>query len=204
MKYNRKEIAIVGLSFTLSVFLTYLFIGLGFLKFVSFLQEIPFLNDIVYYAAIVFAAIIGLLNLRDYYRIKKGSLADMEMKLSNSLRQRINAAIRKNVKLRHYVLGALGMGFTISLLELACTGQVYLPTVLFIINTQGIQFRAILLLVAYNVAFIIPLIIIFIIFWKGASEKHISQWLTKHGANIKLAMGLLFIFLALFLYVFRF
>jgi cytochrome c biogenesis protein CcdA len=203
MKYSRRDIALVGISFTIAVFLTYLLIGLGFLKFVSFIQELPFLNDIIYYFAIAFAAIIGLLNLKDYYKIKKGSLTDMNLKLSKSMRQRINAVIRKNVKLRHYIIGAFGMGFAISLLELACTGQVYLPTVLFIINTQGIKIRAVLLLIAYNIAFIVPLIVIFALFWHGSTEKRISQWLQKHGAKIKLAMGLLFIFLAVFLYLFK-
>jgi len=200
MKYSKKDIAFVGLSFTLAVFLTYLAIGLGFLQFVSFLQNVSYINDIIYYIAIAFAAIVGLLNIWDYYKIKKGSLADINLKLSDSLRKRINAVIRNNVKLRHYIIGAFGMGFAVSLLELTCTGQVYLPTVLFIINTQGMEFKAVVLLVAYNLAFIIPLIIIFILFWQGSSEKRISQWLTRHGAKIKLAMGLLFLLLAAILF----
>ena len=203
MKYSRKDIALVGMSFTLSVFLTYLLIGLGLLNFVQFIQEVDYLYDAVYYSAILFALIVALLNFYDYYKIKKGSLNDMTLKLNKNLRERINAIIRKNVKVRHYVLGAFMMGFGISILELACTGQVYLPTVVFIINTQGIQFRATLLLIAYNVAFIVPLIIIFALFWHGSSEKTISQWLTNNAGKIKLSMGILFIFLALFLYLFR-
>ena len=202
MKYSRRDIALVGASFTLAVFFTYLLIGLGFLKFVSFLQDIPYLDDMISSSAIFFASLVGILNIRDYWKVKRGSMKDMDMKLSSGLRSRINAVIRKNVKLRHYVVGAFGMGCAISLLELACTGQVYLPTVLFIINTQGIEFRALILLVAYNLAFIIPLIVIFILFWTGSSEKHISKWLSENGARIKLAMGLLFIFLAVALYFF--
>lgn len=203
MKYSKKQIAIVGLSFTLAVFQTYLLIGLGFLKFLSFIHEMPFVNEIVYYFAIGLAAVIGLLNVMDYYKIKKGSLKDMTFKLNQGLRKKINEVIRKNVKLHHYIIGAFGMGVAISLLELTCTGQVYLPTVLFIINTQGIELRAVILLLVYNIAFIIPLIVIFILFWHGSTEKRITEWLEKHGAQVKLAMGLLFLGLAVFLYLFR-
>lgn len=203
MKYSKKDIALVGMSFTLSVFLTYLLIGLGLLKFVQFIQEVDYLYDAVYYSAILFALVVALLNFYDYYKIKKGSLGDMTLKLNKTLREKINAIIRKNVKVRHYIFGAFLMGFGISILELACTGQVYLPTVVFIINTQGIQFRATLLLIAYNIAFIVPLIIIFALFWHGSSEKIISRWLTNNAGKIKLSMGFLFIFLAIFLYLFR-
>lgn len=200
MKYRRKHIALVGLSFSLAVFLTYLAIGLGFLKFVESIQEIPYLTEIVYYLAISLLMIIGILNLKDYYNIKKGSLKDMNLKLNDSLRQRINSLIREKVKLKHYIIGAFGLGFAISILELACTGQVYLPTLLFIIQTQGFKLKAVLLLIAYNLAFIIPLLIIFTIFWRGSTEKSISQWLTQQGANIKLAIGVLFILLSVLLY----
>lgn len=203
MKYSKKDIALVGMSFTLSVFLTYLLIGLGLLNFIQFIQEVDYIYDAVYYSAIFFALIVALLNFYDYYKIRKGSLSDMTLKLNKSLRERINTIIRKNVKVRHYVFGAFLMGFGISILELACTGQVYLPTVVFIINTQGIQFRATLLLIAYNIAFIVPLIIIFALFWHGSSEKKISQWLTNNAGKIKLSMGVLFLFLAIFLYLFR-
>jgi cytochrome c biogenesis protein CcdA len=202
MKYSRKDIALVGISFTTAVFITYLFIGVGFLKFVTALQKIPYLENIIYYSAIIFTGVIGIMNIRDWYLIKNGSLKDMNLKLSNRLRHRINAVIRKNVKLRHYVIGAFGMGCAVSFLELACTGQVYLPTVLFIINTQGIHFRAVALLIAYNLAFILPLVVVFILFWKGNSEKHISKWLTENGAEIKLAMGLLFLLLSILLFIF--
>ena len=144
-----------------------------------------------------------MLNINDYYKIKNGSLKDMNLKLHHGLREKINAVIRNNIKLHHYIIGAFGMGFAISLLELACTGQVYLPTVLFIINTQGIKLRAFILLLIYNIAFIVPLIVIFTLFWHGSTEKRISGWLINNGAKIKLAMGLLFLSLAVFLYLFR-
>ena len=203
MKYGKKQIAMVGLSFTLAVFLTYLLIGLGVLKFLSIVQDTPYIAGIIYYSAVAMAAVVGLLNLIDYIRIRKGSVRDMGLKLHHGLRQRINAVIRNRVKLRHYVVGAFVMGVLVSVLELACTGQVYLPTVLFIINTEGVEFKAFILLTLYNLAFIVPLMVIFALFWHGSTEKRISEWLTNHAAKFKLAMGLLFLALAVFLYLIK-
>ncbi len=203
LKYGRREIIFVGLSFALSVFITYLLIGLGFLKFVDYLQSMPGLTKYVYYSGALIAGFVGIMNLIDYYKIKRGSLQDMNLKLNESIRMKINTVIRKNVKLQHYILGAALIGFAVSILELACTGQTYLPTVLFIVNTQGVSMKALLMLISYNVAFIVPLIIVFMLFFAGVTGKQLSAWLGRHAGNIKLATGIVFVVLAVLLLVLK-
>ena len=200
LEYGKKEIILVGLSFTLVVFATYLMIGLGFLKFVDYLQSIPDLARYVYYSGALIAGFAGIMNLIDYFRIKRGSLQDMNLKLNDGVRMKINTVIRKNIKLRHYILGAGLIGFFVSVLELACTGQTYLPTVLFIVNTQGVQIKAIMMLMFYNLAFIVPLIIVFMLFFTGVTDKQLSVWLKKHAGKIKLATGIIFISMAVLLF----
>ncbi len=199
LKYGKREIVLVGVSFTSSVFATYLLVGLGFLKFADFLQSLPYLTDAVYYTGIALAAIIGFLNIIDYIRIRRGSVRDMGLKLDDGIRMKINEAIRKNVRLRHYVIGAAAIGFSVSVLELACTGQAYLPTILFIVNTQGVTSKALGMLVSYNIAFIIPLIAVFMLFFAGVTDKKLSTWLGVHAGHIKLATGAIFILLAVIL-----
>jgi len=203
LKYGRKEIILIGLSFTLSVFIAYLLIGLGFLKFADYLQSLPFLKDIVYYSGAALASIIGVLNLIDYIRISRGTIRDMNLKLDDGLRRKINEVIRKNVKLGHYVIGAAAIGFSVSVLELACTGQTYLPTILFIVNTQGVSTKALSMLISYNVAFIAPLTVVFMLFFAGVTDKQLSSWLGRHAGRIKLATGIIFILLAVFLMVLK-
>ncbi|MCX6984510.1 MAG: hypothetical protein NT118_07135, partial [Lentisphaerae bacterium] len=200
LEYGKKEIILVGLSFTLVVFATYLMIGLGFLKFVDYLQSIPDLARYVYYSGALIAGFVGIMNLIDYFKIKRGSLHDMNLKLNDSVRMKINTVIRKNIKLRHYILGAGLIGFFVSVLELACTGQTYLPTVLFIVNTQGVQIKAIMMLISYNAAFIVPLIIVFMLFFIGVTDKQLSVWLKNHAGKIKLATGIIFISIAVLLF----
>lgn len=201
LKYGKKEIILIGLSFTLSVFITYLLIGLGFLKFVDYLQSIPNLNKYVYWSGAIIAGFVGIMNLIDYYKIKRGSLQDMNLKLNDSIRSKINMVVRENVKLRHYMLGAGVIGFLVSILELSCTGQTYLPTVLFIVNTQGVNIKALMMLTLYNLAFIVPLVIVFMLFFTGVNDRQLSVWLNKHAGKIKLATGIVFIAIAVLLLI---
>jgi cytochrome c biogenesis protein CcdA len=199
LEYGKKEIILVGLSFTLTVFLTYLLIGLGFLKFADYLKSLPNLARYVYYSGAIIAGFAGVMNLIDYYKIKRGSLQDMNLKLNDNIRMRINTVIRKNIKLQHYMLGAAMIGFLVSVLELACTGQTYLPTVLFIVNTQGVQLKALMMLIFYNVAFIVPLIIVFILFFAGVTDRQLSAWLKDNAGKIKLGTGIIFISISVLL-----
>jgi len=99
------------------------------------------------------------------------------------------------------VLGAAVIGFMVSVLELACTGQTYLPTVLFIVNTQGVQMKAFMMLIFYNAAFIVPLIIVFMLFFIGVTDRQLSVWLKNHAGKIKLATGVIFISMAVLLFL---
>ena len=59
-----------------------------------------------------------------------GNLDDMALKLPEPLRKRINAAVREGRKSTSYYLSAFITGLFISILELACTGQIYLPVII--------------------------------------------------------------------------
>jgi cytochrome c biogenesis protein CcdA len=196
LKYRRRDAMLVGAAFTAAVFATYLLIGLGFLAFAGYLQEQPHFRDVVRWLAVALAAVVGVLNLRDAWRIWRGSLADMDLKLGDGLRRRINEVIRHHVRLRHFVLGAMAIGVAVSVLELACTGQVYLPTILFMLSSGGAEGRAMALLAGYNVAFIAPLVAVFVLYGYGITDQALSRWLARHGAWIKLGTGALFLGLA--------
>jgi hypothetical protein len=47
----------------------------------------------------------------------------------------------------------------VSVLELACTGQVYLPTISFVVGIPEMRASAIAYLVMYNLVFILPLLV---------------------------------------------
>jgi len=87
----------------------------------------------------------------------------------------------------------------ISILELACTGQVYLPTIIFVSSLPELKLRAIFYLVLYNLLFILPLIVVFVLAYFGTTSKELTRFLQKHAAAVKLGLAVLFFVLAVWL-----
>jgi len=188
-----REVIIVGISFTLGVFIAYLVIGLGFYKVLDLLGNI--LNVVarwVYVFTALLCITLAVFSFKDVAKARKGKLEDMSLNLPEGLRKRINAVIRKGRGTNRYVISAFATGLVISLLELACTGQVYLPTIIFVSSMPELRLRAIFYLIIYNLLFILPLIVVFILAYFGTSSKDLTRFLQKHAAAVKIGLGILF------------
>ncbi|HZK41222.1 MAG TPA: hypothetical protein VFC91_06695 [Atribacterota bacterium] len=196
---NRKgrDILWVGGIFALSVFLTYFLIGTGALKMITSLSFLPLVRKIFVLVTAVLALILGVVSLYDYLQFKKkGTTKDAKLQLPAFLKNMIHSAIRKNVKLSNYILMAAVTGFIVSLLELACTGQIYLPTIMFISTIPDLKTNALFYLLFYNLMFVLPLVMVFAFTYWGTTS---AQWATltqKNFGKIKMAMTLLFFGLA--------
>jgi hypothetical protein len=87
----------------------------------------------------------------------------------------------------------------ISFLELACTGQIYLPTIIFVSSIPELRLQAISYLALYNLLFIMPLVVVFIMAYYGTTSKDLTRFLEKNAAAVKLSMVVLFLALAVWL-----
>ena len=196
---NRKgrEILWVGGIFTLSVFLTYFLIGTGALKMITTLSFLPLIRKIFILVTAALALILGVVSLYDYLQFKKkGTTKDAKLQLPSFLKNMIHSAIRKNVKLSNYILMAAVTGFIVSLLELACTGQIYLPTIMFISTIPDLKVNALFYLLFYNLMFVVPLILVFSFTYWGTTSAQWAALTQKNFGKIKMAMTLLFFGLA--------
>jgi cytochrome c biogenesis protein CcdA len=140
-----------------------------------------------------FAILVAVLSLRDWWRARQGRLEDMTLQLPNFLKKRIRSVIRENSKSSLYVFAAFGSGVVISVLELACTGQVYAP-IIYKINECSQD--ALTMLVIYNLAFVLPLIIIFGLAMGGMKSNALINFQKNHTSKIKLLTAILFFVLA--------
>ena len=196
---NRKgrEILWVGGMFTLSVFLTYFLIGTGALKMITSLSFLPLVRKIFVLVTAALALILGVVSLYDYLQFKrKRTTKDAKLQLPSFLKNLIHSTIRKNVRLSNYILMAAVTGFIVSLLELACTGQIYLPTIMFISTIPDLKANALFYLLFYNLMFVVPLVLVFSFTYWGTTS---AQWATltqKNFGKIKMAMTMLFFGLA--------
>jgi hypothetical protein len=88
-----------------------------------------------------------------------------------------------------------GLGVVISFLELACTAQVYLPTIIFVISVPELKARATLFLLLYNMLFVLPLVVVFVLAYYGTGAKQFSNFLQQRASTVKLGMSFLFLVL---------
>ncbi len=191
-----REILMVGGAFILAVFLTYLLIGLALNEVIGKIAEFQWARTGLNLIFALFAFLVMVLSFRDYARARRGELKDMTLQLPDALKNRIRGVIRTSARSSHFVIAAFVSGIVISLLELACTGQVYAPIIYAI--QQGSK-SAIALLISYNLAFILPLVVIFILAYGGLKSDALIRFQKKHTAGVKFAMGALFLILFLVL-----
>jgi len=195
-----REILGVGAAFTLGVFLAYLVVGLGLYRILGMLGDLlTRLGRWVYGVTAIICAGLAIFSFLDFLKARRGDIGDMSLNLPHALRMRINAVIRRGRNARAYVAGAFVTGLVVSFLELACTGQVYLPTIIFVTSVPELRVRAVLFLILYNLLFVMPLIVVFILAYYGTTSKDLTRFLERNAPVVKLGMVLLFASLAVWL-----
>jgi hypothetical protein len=80
-------------------------------------------------------------------------------------------------------------------------GQVYLPTIVFVINNTSLKTTALFYLFLYNLMFIFPLFIILILTLAGITSKKFAQFSSKNLLLTKLLLSLFFITLGIYLII---
>lgn len=197
-----REIIYVGLAFTAAIFITYFAVGLGFFHFIKSLGFIPLVSKIVYIITIGIAVLLGILSFHDAFKYRKEEYEAAFLSLPGFLRQRLNKVIVRQFRIRNMVIGAFVTGCVVSLLEFACTGQVYLPTIIFATKLPEFKLHGLGLLLLYNIAFIIPLITIFVLAYRGVTSQKMNVVLQRYAPQVKAGMGVFFIGLAVLLFVY--
>jgi cytochrome c biogenesis protein CcdA/thiol-disulfide isomerase/thioredoxin len=201
-KRRGREILLVGGAFTAGVFLSYLLVGLGILGFVRQLSFVQALARAIYLATIALCLLLSVLSLHDYVQVRGGKKEDIVLRLPKPLQDRLHRVIRERSRIDGFVWAALVTGFLVALIEFACTGQVYLPTVIFVTGVPELRIHAVAFLVIYNLAFITPLVVVFALTFFGTTWRALNRFLETHMASLKLVTAALFAVLALWLGVY--
>jgi cytochrome c biogenesis protein CcdA/thiol-disulfide isomerase/thioredoxin len=194
-KRRPREIAQVGLAFIAGVFLAYVGLGLGLTEIVARLQVLRQVSRGLNLALAAFVLIVAMLSIRDGVLCLQGRLAAITLQLPDVLKRRIHRAVREGSRQRHFVLAAFVVGVLISFLELACTGQVYAPTIVFMLKSGRDLAGALRYLLLYNLAFVAPLLLIFALAFGGLRSAALTGFLQRHAATVKFATAALFLVL---------
>lgn len=205
--YKKKELITVGLSFICAVFLTYVLVGLGIFRFLYMLNKFYLVAKIFYYAIAILCFIVGILAIYDLWVFKKTKKTEgLILQLPQAIKKQIHYIIGLHYRKtkdeimptapqRHFlilIITTFFSGFLVSLLEAVCTGQLYLPTITFVLKEESLRLRALSYLLLYNFMFIVPLAIVLLFALLGATSESFSKFIKSHLVAVKLLMALIF------------
>jgi cytochrome c biogenesis protein CcdA len=186
---NRKQILLAGLAFVLAVIIMYLLYGYLIITAFQFIQSIASIKLYIYKALGVGAIILGILELRDYFKYKPGGIGT-EMPLF--LRPKVNKIISKVTS----PTGAFTMGLFVTLFLLPCTIG---PYVILggLLADQGF-INAIPMLLLYNLIFVSPMIVVTILVFLGSKKaEDVKDWKEKNVRKMHLIAGALMLLIGI-------
>jgi cytochrome c biogenesis protein CcdA len=117
------------------------------------------------------------------------------LQLPRAIKRRIHHDIRQRTRSAALVSTALVLGFLVSVFELACTGQVYFPTIVYVLRVRG-EASALPYLLLYNLGFVVPLLAVFAVSYCGVSSQAVTAFFRRSAKLTKLALAVLFLGLA--------
>jgi len=199
-----REILFYGIIFTLGVFIAYLLAGMGLMAGLRQLSGFPMITKGIYLIIAVFAFVLGIISLYDYVLFRRGKMSEWKLQLPPAFKKKVHKFIREGTQSeRAGYLGTFALGFVIAGTEVICTGQVYLPTIGYIMTIPKLRVHAFFNLVLYNIMFIIPLVAIFIAVFFGVTSDKMALLTKAHTGTVKLLTAILFMGLGVFLFFLR-
>ncbi|OHD23253.1 MAG: hypothetical protein A2Y38_24255 [Spirochaetes bacterium GWB1_59_5] len=198
---SKKRVAAAGLSFAAGVFLSYLLIGFGLFNAFRLGGRLRSLRLALRVVVSVITAAFCALTVRDIVMLRQGRQADLTLQLPDKLRLRIHASIRSGLGSRAFIAGVFGTGILVSVLELACTGQVYFPAISFMVQSYA-SVLGIGSLLLYNLAFITPLLAVLALALAGISQEAVRSYFQKRLVPAKAAQAAIFAVLAVLVWLY--
>jgi cytochrome c biogenesis protein CcdA len=187
-----REIAQIGAAFIAGVFLAYLLLGIGLSELLGRLLLFRVAGQVLNAAMALLVLVLMVLSVRDGVRCAKGRMQDMTLQLPGVLKRKAHEVIRGGARQRRFVAAAFLTGGAIALLELACTGQIYAPIILYVLKSGGSSWSSFLYLLWYNLFFILPLVAVFALVYSGLRNDALLRFMERHAAAVKFATAALF------------
>ena len=187
IKQGKKVLLSIGISFSLAVFLGYLLIGLGILEFYYKIEEIGVVSKYVYLFAGAFAITFAIFNAWDYFKVEKKGKTILQLpRFLKRRRGRIIKILTEKEGIVILTVLAFIVGLGISLLEFVCTGQILIPIMAVIKSASTLKTTAFTYLVLYNIMFIVPLLLILVLYYVGYSSRALGEFQKKRQGLVKI------------------
>jgi len=208
IRKSKRYILFSGIFFSMGIFLAYFCLGLGLSKFIYSLSGVTIFAKLLYPFIGALTLVLAIFSFIDYLNTRKNPSnpgvkplsQSIILKIPDVLRQKIYKILQVTAKRRVFIGLAFLAGIVISLLELVCTGQIYLPTIVFMNQATNYQPHVVGFLLLYSVCFIIPLLLVFFLFFWGIRSQKIGEFAKKHIATAKLLITGVFMFFSIYMF----
>ncbi|MCR3907080.1 MAG: hypothetical protein NUK62_08670 [Tenericutes bacterium] len=201
---KKKSVLIpVSLTFISAIFISYFLFGTLLYQYLYQLRFLSFLVIFLPWVIIGITTILFLLNFYDFimtllqkYNKVKNQLPRGIQKFNKKLMESFTRKMEEDSKMIYVITFFIGV--VISFTEFLCTGQAYLTAILHLIHFTDYVGRGVLLLLLYNLIFVLPLLLITFIAVKTQSIMSISVFVREKLHWIKLFNALVFLAIALY------
>lgn len=181
---NKRRLLRVSLTYIITIFLTNTLLGILYFT-LSIRLGFP---DLIRYTVIAIAIVAGLINIKDFFWYGKGVSLGIPKATKRYLQRLINKAS---------VSASFVLGVSVAVLEAPCSVPIYLA-VIEVLKSEGSTLAHVFpYILVYNIMFILPLVVLSFIVYKGFSAHVIEKRSITAKRWMKLAIGLLLILLAI-------
>ncbi len=190
---NRNKVLINGFTYVGAVYFTYLLGGLTLLGIFNSVREISFISQILYVVIGAFVIVAGLLEVKDFFWYGKWYSLAIPHSLVKTVESRAATAPAS-------LAATFTAGVVLTLIELPCTGAPYLA-VLTLMSQGGYSYiTALPLLLLYNLVFVLPLLIVIFVVYRGTNLKMVEGLRQEHRGKMRLLIGLALLAIGLWIF----
>ena len=192
-----RRFLLVGTAFCAASFITYAAIGFGLLRALHALTVFRRVQTAIDFVLIAIPCALSAFSFRDGFRYRRSrNPHDVVLQLPERVKATIHRVLRVGLGERAQVLTAFVVGALVTALESVCTGQVYVPTLALVVKSGQAVTHGLLYLVLYNVMFILPLVIVLLLTYRGLTMNSLIAWSRGNVFVSKILMGCFFLGLA--------
>jgi len=184
---NKKRTLAISIIYIITVYAVYFLAGLGILAVLSKLSFLGILTKILAGVIVLF----GLINIKDAFKEGKAMLA-----IPESTKPLIHAWVY-----RASIPAAIILGIIVASVELPCTGGMYLA-ILALLANQASKATAFWYLAFYNLIFVLPLILITLLFIFGLEAQKLQNYMEMHKKKARMIIGIVLVLIGLVLFFF--
>jgi len=192
---NRNKMLVGGIMYVISVYLTYLALGFGFLQVALFSTGF---SSVVYWVAAAIAIIAGLLEIKDYFWYGRGLTLQLIPGAGKRIKlytEKLRGMYQTHPKKMLILIAVLGV--FVVLVELPCTGAPYFAVLALL--AQGAYAQAVPYLLIYNLVFVLPLLVIIAIAYFSKDGEKAEAWRLRNRGLMRLGMGILLIAIGIYM-----